>query len=158
MEQALIALSMWLHALATVVMIGYFLLAALIFVPILGRTELEGPGRGIISEISRRSRRWMYLALVLFFITGFYLMLVDPNYRGIGDFGNLWAAVMLVKHLLVLAMLGMGFWYNAIRRVGPMLRSNTGAEEAVTRFRTYTYSMAACGCLILLLTALAQVE
>jgi hypothetical protein len=65
---------------------------------------------------------------------------------------------MLLKHVLVLAMLGMGFWFNAVKRVGPMLRSNSGSGEAIRRYRNYTFSMAVCGALILLFTALAQAE
>ncbi len=65
---------------------------------------------------------------------------------------------MLVKHLLILGMIGMGFWFNAILRVGPMMSSNSGAEQATRRFRLYVNSMAMSGLLVLLLTAIAQVE
>lgn len=84
-------------------------------------------------------------------------MLIDSGYLGFMDFGNFWGIVMLLKHILVLAMIGMGFWYNAILRVGPMMSSNN-PEQAITRFRNYVNMMAVCGVLILLLTALAQVE
>ena len=65
---------------------------------------------------------------------------------------------MLVKHLIIVGMVGMGFWFNAILRVGPMMRSNNGAEQAARRFRLYVNLMAISGVLVLLLTALAQVE
>jgi hypothetical protein len=65
---------------------------------------------------------------------------------------------MLIKHLLILGMIVMGFWFNAILRVGPMMRSNNGAEQAMHRFRLYANLMAICGMLVLLLTALAQIE
>ena len=73
------------------------------------------------------------------------------------DFGNFWGIVMLVKHILVIAMIAMGFWFNAIMRVGPMMSSNN-PEQAIVRFREYVNAMAVCGVLVLLLTALAQVE
>jgi hypothetical protein len=38
------------------------------------------------------------------------------------------------------------------------MSSNTGAEQAIARFRNYNNAMAVCGVLVLLLTALAQVE
>jgi len=85
-----------------------------------------------------------------------YLMFVDPNYLGIGKFNNFWSVMMLVKHLLIVGMIGMGFWFNAILRVGPLMSSNTGAVQALARFRSYVNAMAICGVLILLLTALAQ--
>ncbi len=65
---------------------------------------------------------------------------------------------MLVKHVLILGMIAMGFWFNAIMRVGPMMISNSGAAQAVVCFRRYANLMAMSGVLVLLLTALAQVQ
>lgn len=153
MSQVLIALSMWLHTLGTVVLIGHYLLLSLIYLPALASNH-----RTILSEISKRSRPWMYISLLIFLFTGSYLTLADPNYLGFADFGNVWGILMLVKHLLILGMIGMGFWFNAILRVGPMMSSNSGAEQATRRFRLYVNSMAMSGLLVLLLTAIAQVE
>ena len=151
MSQILISLSYWLHALATVVFIGYFILLAGVYIPALSK---NGPA---LSEVSKRSRPWMYVSLIVFAITGTYLTFVDPNYMGIGNFGNLWAVMMLVKHILIVVMIGMGFWFNAIMRVGPMMSSNN-PEQAVARFQNYVNVMAVCGILVLLLTAIAQLE
>jgi uncharacterized membrane protein len=151
MTQLLISFSYWLHALATVIFIGHFVLLAVIYIPALSKSGTA------LSEVSKRSRPWMYAALVIFMITGTHLTFVDPNYMGIGNFNNFWAVMMLVKHILILVMIGMGFWFNAILRVGPMMNSNN-PEPAIARFRNYVNSMAVCGVLVLLLTALAQVE
>jgi len=153
MSQILIALSVWLHAVGTVILIGHYLLLSLIYLPVLAKNNGT-----ILSEISKRSRPWMYFSLGIFMVTGIYLTLADPNYLGFGDFGNLWGILMLVKHLLILGMIAIGFWFNAILRVGPMMSSNNSAEQAIIRFRSYANLMAVCGVLVLLLTALAQVE
>jgi len=153
MSQILIALSVWLHALGTVVLIGHYLLLSVIYLPV-----LEKNSGTILSEISKRSRSWMYISLVIFAITGVYLMFADPNYLGVGDFGNLWSIMMLLKHVLILGMIVMGFWFNAILRVGPMMSSNTGVELATRRFRLYANLMAIAGVWVLLFTALAQME
>ena len=153
MSQTLTALSFWLHSLATVVFIGHYVLLSLVYLPLLG--EAEGT---ILSGISKRSRPWLYGSMLAFAITGVYLTFVDPNYLGIGDFNNLWAVLMLVKHLLLVGMIGMGFWFNAILRVGPMMSSNTGAGQAVARFRQYSNLMAIAGVLVLLLTAVSQAQ
>jgi uncharacterized membrane protein len=155
MSQILFSLSSWLHAVATIVLIGHFLLLTLIYLPVLAK---ESSGGVILSAISKRSRIWMYASLCIFAITGIHLTFVDPNYLGVGDFGNPWSILMLVKHLLILGMIVMGFWFNAILRVGPLMSSNTGMEQAITRFGLYSKLMAVSGVLILLLTALAQVE
>jgi hypothetical protein len=66
--------------------------------------------------------------------------------------------MMLIKHLLVVGMIGLGFWFNAILRVGPMMASNNSSDLGIRRFRLYSNLMAISGVLILLLTALAQVK
>lgn len=153
MVPILIALSVWLHALGTVILIGHYLLLSIIYLPV-----LEKGGGMFLSQISKRSRPWMYGSLVIFMVTGIYLMFADPNYLGVGDFGNFWSIMMLVKHLLVVGMIGLGFWFNAFLRVGPVMASNNSAELGMRRFRTYSRLMAISGVLVLLLTALAQVE
>jgi hypothetical protein len=66
--------------------------------------------------------------------------------------------LMLVKHVLILGMLAMGFWFNALLRVGPAMSTNTGAELGFKRFRWYVNAMAISGVLVLLLTPLAQMK
>ena len=85
-------------------------------------------------------------------------MLADPNYLGFGDFGNLWGIVMLIKHLLIVGMIFMGFFFNAILRVGALMSSNTDAGQAIARLGLYSKWIAICGVLVLFLTALAQFE
>lgn len=157
MSQFLIASSEFLHALATVVFIGYYVVLATIVLPGLLNSPTNDCGV-VITAFSRRSRSWLYGSLVVFAATGTYLTLVDPNYMGIGNFSSPWAIAMLVKHLVILAMIGMGVWFNAILRVGPLASSNTGAAQAIARFRRYVNAMAASGVAVLLLTALAQAQ
>jgi uncharacterized membrane protein len=157
MSPTLIALSVWLHSLAMTVFIGHFILLALIYLPAMRPNTMDVIGP-ILSGISRQSRRWMYISLVMFMITGIYLMFADPNYLGVGNFGNIWSTMMLVKHILILVMLGEGFWFNAIWRVGPMMSARNGAEQAYGRFKLYVNSMAVISVLVLLLTALSQIQ
>ena len=158
MLQTLAALSSWLHSLATVVFIGHPLLFSLIYLPAFAQNQANPTNGTILSAISKRSRVWMYTSLVIFIITGIYLMYVDPSYLGIGKFNNLWSVMMLVKHILILGMVGMGFWYNGLMRIGPLMSSNSGADQAIARFRQYSNLMAITGVLVLLLTAISQVQ
>ncbi len=157
MSQILIPLSFWLHSLATVTFIGHYVLLAVIYLPAMKNTSLDVTGP-ILSQISKQSRRWMYVSLLTFMVTGVYLMFADPNYLGVGDFGNFWSMMMLVKHLLIVVMIGAGFFFNAILRVGPLLSSNNGAEQSYKRFKLFTNIMAISGVLVLLLTAFAQIQ
>ncbi len=157
MSEILIALSTWLHALATVIFIGYFVLLALIHLPAMKDTPDIEVGI-VLGAYSKQSRLWMYAALLIFMITGIHLTLIDANYLGIGDFGNFWSVLMLVKHILIVGMIVAGFWFNAILRVGPMLSSKTGSAQAFNRFRFYVNGMAITGALVLFLTAVSQVK
>jgi hypothetical protein len=65
---------------------------------------------------------------------------------------------MLIKHIVILVMIALGFWYNALQRVGPAMRSNSGAAQGVAKFRQHSNIMAICGVLVLTLTALSQVQ
>lgn len=158
MNAVLTSVSTWLHALATVIFIGYFVLMALIFLPAAAKSQPETAAGAILGGVSRRSRYWMYAALLVFFATGFELMLVDPNYLGLGKFSNPWCILMLVKHVLILAMIAAGFWYNAFMRIGPMLSAKSNPAEALKRFRVYINGMAVSGVIVLLLTAVSQME
>ena len=150
MSDILMVISLWLHALATAILIGNFLLLSFVYIPALAKD-----GGAFLADTSKRSRPWLYAALVLFALSGAVLTLVDPNYLGFGTFGNPWSAVMLIKHALVFAMLAIGFWFNAILRVGP--NSAAGKPESISRLQLYANLMSICGVLVLLLTAIGQV-
>jgi uncharacterized membrane protein len=158
MSQILLAFSTWLHSLATVVFIGHFVLLSWIYLPALTCNGLDAAAAAASSEISRRSRPWMYASLVVFAITGVHLMASDSKYLGIGNFGNAWGLLMLFKHLIILGMVVMGFWFNAILRMGPALSWSTSPEIALSRYGRYSHAMAIAGVLVLLMTAAAQLQ
>ena len=155
MSQLLLATSTTLHALAMIVFIGHYLLMSFIYLPVLPKLD---NGAKALGEMSHHSRRWLYISILVFAATGVHLMLVNPNYLGIGNFSNPWAMLMLIKHILIIAMIGLGFWFNALQRVGPTMRSNSGTALGVAKFRQYSNLMAICGVIILALTALSQVQ
>ncbi len=158
MSTFLIGLSYWLHSLATVVFIGHFVLMYFVYLPSFTKNQSDSLSATILSEISNRSRAWLYIALFVFIITGIYLTLVDANYLGLGNFGNTWSVLMLVKHIIVVVMIVLGLWYNVIKRVGQQLRSDPDLTQAFSQFRQYSLVMAIAGMLVLLLTAISQAQ
>lgn len=156
MSQILIMLSYWLHSLVTAVLIGYYLLLVLIYLPAFKNNQANPMSGTLLSETSNRSRGWLYGSFGIFIITGIYLMLVDPNYLGLGNFGNTWSILMLVKHIVIVGMLIAGFWFNAVKRVGPEARTNPDPAQALAPFSLYAKVMAIAGVLVLLLTAVSQ--
>jgi uncharacterized membrane protein len=158
MSQLLLTLSYWLHSLATVVLIGDFVILALVYLPVFANNQDIPTSGQILSEASRQSRRWLYTALVIFIITGIYLMLENPNYLGLGKFGNTWSVFMLLKHILVVGMILVGMVYNAILRIGQQAKTGRDMPRVVKQFKQYAYLMAGLGVLILLLTAISQAQ
>ncbi len=148
MSQLLIILSTWLHSLATVVLIGHYLLLGLVYLPSFSQSLEEADMKRALDGIQSRMGLWVHLALVVFLITGIHLMLINTNYQGIGNFGNAWAVVMVVKHLLVAVFFVFGLYLDHGGRRKKL--TETGQLSNVLR------TMAGCGVLILLLTAVAQ--
>ena len=116
----------------------------------------EKGGGVMLSAISKRSRFWLYASLLVFAITGVHLTVADANYLSLGNFGNPWSVLMLVKHVLVLAMIALGFWFNTVLRVGPAMSSDVRGQQAIASFSLYARLMAGVGLIVLLLTAIAQ--
>ena len=158
MSQALIAMSLWLHSLATIIFIGNYVLLAVIYLPAMSKSFAEGASGTFLRDASKLSRGWLYASLIIFLITGIYLTLADPNYLGLAKFNNVWSVLMLLKHLLILGMIAAGFWFNAILRVGSMLAANTSSLPILNRYRMFVNGMAVAGVLVLLLTAISQAQ
>jgi uncharacterized membrane protein len=156
MTPFLVAIANALHTLAVVVFVGYYLLLSLVYLPALAAPEAGGGAA--LGAVSKRSRPWLYASIVVFALTGVYLTLVDANYLGIGQFTSSWAILMLVKHILILAMIAIAFWYNFVQRVGQGLRSYPGDTQKIAHFRRYCNAMTVCGVLVVILTAVAQIE
>ena len=57
---------------------------------------------------------------------------------------------------LVLAMIALGIWFNAVLRVGPAMSSDVRGKQAIASFSLYARLMAGIGLIVLLLTAIAQ--
>ncbi len=157
MSQLLNELSMWLHSLATVVFVGYYILLVIVWMPAL-KTQAQPAAGAALSAISKQSRSWIYAALAVFAVTGAYSTLVDPNYLGLGNFSNPWSIAMLLKHVFVIAMVGLGWWFNAVMRVGPMASSPNSGAQAFERFRSHANVMAGLGVAVLLLSAFSQAQ
>ncbi len=100
-------------------------------------------------------------SVLIFIVTGVYLMLVNKQYVGIGRFDNTWSTVLLIKHIVVLVMIGIG----AATQVGPMRQLEAALptadeariQSAVARLKTLEIIGMIGGVVVLLLTAIAAV-
>lgn len=101
----LLALSYWIHLLATVVWLGGLALMGLVAWPALQKRTLSA---NHWVDLQKRFTPWVNASLVILLITGFVQMTYDPNYEGFLDVSSVWAQAILVKHIAVGAMIVIG--------------------------------------------------
>jgi uncharacterized membrane protein len=149
----LVALSTWLHTLATIVMIGYYLFTSLIFLPIF-ESQIRGTAlRNMLERVSSRLRPFFGGSLLIFLVTGTYLMLINNNYLGLGNFfGNPWSILIVIKHGLMLAFLSLAIYSERVF-LAQVCDEKPGALRP---FRLALNVNLFLGLLILLLTSIAQ--
>lgn len=141
MSQAVLAISLFFHILATVVWIGGILLIAFLVVPQVNNVLEDQPAlHQILLRIRKRFAHVSNLALVVLIITGLLQMTADPNYGGFLRLDNQWSRVLLLKHLLIVAMAVLGLALQlgvapALERVGLLLQHGKDGDKAWLRLR-----------------------
>lgn len=153
MTDYLVALSTWFHALATIVMIGYFVFLSLIYLPIFERQLQANALRDLLEKVSARLRPFFGGSLLIFVITGTHLTLVNENYLGLGKFfSNSWSILMVIKHLLVVVFLALAVFSERAYQA----KISDQNPEALKRFRLALNINTILGAVILLLTSIVQ--
>jgi uncharacterized membrane protein len=99
-----LSLAYWLHMLATVTWIGSLAALALLVLPA-ARRSLTGPAyAAFLITLQRRLDPLGWLSLLALTGTGLFQMSASPHYAGFLSIANPWAAAILIKHLVFLAM------------------------------------------------------
>lgn len=149
----LIALSTWLHALATIIMIGYFIFTSLIYLPVFRRCLPANVLRDLLEQISARLKPFFGGSLLIFLVSGTHLMLINKNYLGLGNFfGNPWSIFIVVKHAVILAFLALAF-ISERSYLGKISEQN---PRALNQFQRAAFINTILGLIILLMTSFAQ--
>lgn len=153
MSDILVALSTWLHSLATIVMIGYFVFTSLVYLPVFESLMRADALCELLERISRRLKPFFGGSLLIFLVTGTHLMLVNPSYMGLGNFfANPWSILIIVKHVLVVPFIGLAFYSERAY----MSKISDQNPQALKLFRQAVGADTILGALILLLTTFAQ--
>jgi uncharacterized membrane protein len=97
----ILAISYWIHLLATVVWLGGMVLMALVALPALRKGTLAN---NQWFDLQRRFLPWADVSLVLLLFTGFVQMTNDPNYNGFLAVDSVWAWAILFKHIAFVGM------------------------------------------------------
>jgi uncharacterized membrane protein len=161
-----LALSYWLHMVATIIWVGGLALMALVIWP--GARALLGPGPELASFIGRLHRRFdplSWLSLAVLTATGLTQMAGHEHYDGFLSINNPWAAAILAKHIAVGGMVAIGIYMQwslqpaltrlaaleAHGRAAPHLPTLRRRQVRVTRLNLL------CGIIVLGFTAIARV-
>jgi uncharacterized membrane protein len=147
----------WLHQVSIVALLGYYAALAVVVLPALSRV-LDGDAlAGSIGALARRSRPLIVVTIVLFLVTGTYLLLSAGRYDGLGNvFSSTWTVLITVKHLVVLLMLGIAFAIDRLSAAVADAGGGNGRETTLGMLTLAAQGMTVLGLVVLLLTAAAQ--
>lgn len=161
-----LALSFWLHMVATIIWVGGLALLALVVWP--GARAVLGSGpqlAALLRELQRRFTPWAWGSLAVLVATGMMQMAASEHYDGFLKIDSPWALAILAKHLALGGMVAIGAYMQwalqpELTRLA-LLEAHgktVGDPEALRRRElTLTRLNLICGLLVLALTALARV-
>jgi uncharacterized membrane protein len=150
---SLTVLAVSAHLFATVALVGYYTVLALIIEPAV--VTLAGGTRPIevLAAVERRAMPLLIASLIAFLATGVYLLTADPQYAGPGRVGGAWASLLLIKHVVVVIMVILGSYLDGL--VVRAAEANASGDS-LSRVVWASRGMALLGGAVLLLTAAAQ--
>jgi putative copper export protein len=103
--QWVLALSLFVHLMATAVWIGGLLATVLLVYPALRGTLANNPALyKLLTQLRKRFFPYSHLSLAALIVTGLFQMTANENYEGILTFNNAWSMIMLVKHIAIIGM------------------------------------------------------
>jgi uncharacterized membrane protein len=152
------AVAAWLHSLATVILLGYYALLALVVVPVL-RRAVDAPTLGrVIPAVERRALPLILASIGVFLVTGMYMLFTDDRFLGVGHFfGGAWSTLIVIKHVVVVVLIGISVYIDLL--VVPDIATpvdEVAQTAAVRRLARSASVIATRGAVVLLLTAAAQ--
>jgi uncharacterized membrane protein len=150
-------LATWLHTVALVIAWGYYGILGRIALPALERSLDRQVVAAALLAMERRAVPLVIVSAVLFTLTGTYLLVIDPNYAGLGNVAaSSWTLLMLAKHVLVVGFVALVVAVDLlIRRIA---RTNDAGQQQrdLRSLRFSAEGATGLGAVIVLLTAFAQ--
>jgi uncharacterized membrane protein len=99
-----IALTYWLHMLATVTLVGSLAAMALLILPAMKRALDTETQLVFIGAIQKRFEPIAWFSISLLILTGLFQMSVNPHYDGFLSTSTQWSLAILAKHILGIIM------------------------------------------------------
>ena len=93
------------HNIFTSVWVGGMLALALSVMPSI-RKEIKDPGTQgkVMDQVLIRQSRWVYIGIIVLFVSGVLMTRLSGQSNGLLDFTNTYATVLSIKHILVILM------------------------------------------------------
>ena len=159
----MLALSYWLHLLATILWIGGLASGVLVLRAVLGA---GAEGERLSDLFYRRFIPIANLSLAVLAVTGMVQLVGEkaPNYQGTLNLASLWAKILFAKHLVIGTMVLITLYMQggvdpAMRRAALLAsagKGDPGRLAALRRRRMQALAASlALGVVVLLLTAVA---
>lgn len=158
-----LALTFWLHLLATVTLIGSLAATSVLILPAAKRTLQPIDQLAFIESVEKRLEPVIWFCLSLLIVTGLFQMSVNVHYNGFLATSTQWSLSLLIKHVLVVVMIvvsAVQTWeiLPALRRA-LMMKNKTSPEQIAKLQRREAWLLRAnlvLAILILLATAFAR--
>ena len=99
-----LALTFWLHLLATVTWIGSLAAISFLVLPAMKRTLSPDVQLAFIEAMQKRLEPVAWFSMSLLLVTGLFQMSVNPHYDGFLSTSTQWSLAILTKHLLGILM------------------------------------------------------
>ena len=147
----------WVHTLAFVIAWGYYGVLGRMILPALGDALAEPQRIEMLAAVERRAVPLVLLSVVLFTVSGSWLLLTDPQYAGLGNvLASTWTALMFAKHAFVVALVIAAVVVHRLIEGLAVARDEAARGDLFGRVRLATEAATALGALIALLTVAAQ--
>lgn len=105
------ALVSFFHDLFTAVWMGGLIVTALSFMPSVKEALGAGPQvKKVMTIFQKRQSVWVYVSMAGLILTGLLMTNRSPEYEALFSFGNAYSAMLSIKHILVLAMIGISLY------------------------------------------------
>lgn len=129
-----LALTYWLHLLATVTWVGSLAGVSLLILPAMQRSLDSENQLVFIEAMQKRLEPIAWFCMSLLVLTGLFQMSVNPHYDGFLSTSTQWSLAILIKHLLGIIMVvvsAIQTWevIPAIRRAIVKSKKSENAEE-----------------------------
>ena len=96
-----LALTFWIHLLATATWIGSLVAIAVLVLPASARALQPSERMRLLEGVQSRLEPITWFSVSVLVATGLFQMSVNPNYNGFLSTSGRWALAMLAKHILV---------------------------------------------------------